>query len=146
MRERKTVLRFDHEEVHENQFLGHGIGVSGGAMTGRMVFTLEEIDRWRMAEPDTQLILARGDTVPDDIREIYAADGLLTARGGVTSHAAVVAHRLEKTCVVGCANLLVNEKKRMCTINDRTLKSGDHISIDGQEGSVYQGEISLQVT
>jgi pyruvate,orthophosphate dikinase len=66
------------------------------------VFSLDEIDRWRFKEPDTPLILVRGDTVPDDIREIFAADGLLTARGGLTSHAAVVAHRLGKVCVAGC--------------------------------------------
>ena len=85
MRERKTVLTFDVDFDLGEQYLGHGIGVAGGAMSGRAVFTLEEIDRWRDAEPGSSLILVRGDTVPDDIREIYAADGLLTARGGLTS-------------------------------------------------------------
>ncbi len=102
IRERKKVLTFDFEEKNNAVYLGHGIGVSGGAMSGRLVFNLKEIDEWRLLEPGTHLILARADTVPDDIREIHAADGLLTARGGLTSHAAVVAHRLGKTCVVGC--------------------------------------------
>ncbi len=144
MRERKQFMTYDHERIDEDKFLGHGIGVSGGAMNGRVVFTLKEIDQWRVKEPETSLILVRGDTVPDDIREIYAADGLLTARGGVTSHAAVVAHRLEKTCVVGCGNLEVNEKQRSCAFNEKQLESGAHISIDGQEGSVYQGHAVLK--
>jgi len=138
MRERKNVLAFDLEDITDDKLLGHGIAVSGGAMSGRIVFSLEEIDQWRTMEPETLLILVRRDTVPDDIREIYAADGLLTARGGVTSHAAVVAHRLGKTCIVGCGNLVCNEKEKSCIINEIIFKSGDHISIDGREGSVYQ--------
>ena len=81
--------------------------------------------------------------MPDDIREVFAADALLTARGGSTSHAAVVAHRLEKTCVVGCGNLVCNEKERNCRFDETRLKSGDYISIDGQGGSVYQGQVKL---
>lgn len=144
MRERKKVLAFDPEDISSDRSLGHGIGVSGGAMAGRVVFTLEEIERWRVKEPDTSLILVRGDTVPDDIREIFAADGLLTARGGLTSHAAVVAHRLGKTCVVGCGNLICHEKEKQCEFNHRMLFSGDDISIDGLEGSVYHGRIRIR--
>jgi pyruvate,orthophosphate dikinase len=109
IRERKKVSTFDLGDITEDKLVGHGIGVSGGAMSGRIIFDLEEIDQWRTIEPETYLILVRNDTVPDDIREIYAADGLLTARGGVTSHAAVVAHRLGKTCIVGCGNLVCRE-------------------------------------
>jgi pyruvate,orthophosphate dikinase len=144
IRERKKVLTFDLGDIEEDELLGHGIGVSGGAMSGRIVFDLEEIDQWRTVEPETFLILARGDTVPDDIREIYAADGLLTARGGVTSHAAVVAYRLGKTCIVGCGNLACNEKEKSCRFNEAHFKSGDYLSIDGREGSVYRGLIKLQ--
>jgi len=138
IRERKKVLTFDLENITDDKLLGRGIAVSGGAMSGRIVFSLKEIDQWRTMEPETLLILVRRDTVPDDIREIFAADGLLTARGGVTSHAAVVAHRLGKTCIVGCGNLVCNEKEKSCRINEILFKSGDHISIDGREGSVYQ--------
>jgi pyruvate,orthophosphate dikinase len=112
-------------------------------MSGRIVFSLEEIDAWRTREPRTHLILARADTVPDDIREIHAADGLLTERGGLTSHAAVVAHRLGKTCVVGCGDLVCQEKEKRCVFNTLVLKSGDPISIDGREGSVYRGMIRV---
>jgi pyruvate,orthophosphate dikinase len=144
MRELKSVMTFDPAEKTEEKFLGHGIGVSGGAMSGRMVFSLEEIDKWRELEPDTALILVRSDTVPDDIREIYAADGLLTARGGLTSHAAVVAHRLGKTCVVGCGKLVCDEKAGTARFNDLTLTSGGYISVDGQEGSVYRGLMAVR--
>jgi pyruvate,orthophosphate dikinase len=146
IREKKKVLTFDFRENPLAPYLGHGIGVSGGAMSGRLVFTLEEIEEWRLMEPGTSLILARNDTVPDDIREIHAADGLLTARGGLTSHAAVVAHRLGKTCVAACTTLDCNEQKKYCMFNEMRVSSGDHISIDGQEGSVYQGLIKIQET
>jgi len=145
MRERKKNLIFDLKEVlSKASFIGHGIGVSGGAMCGRIVFTLEEIEKWRKKEKDTHLIVIRGDTVPDDIREIYAGDGLLTARGGLTSHAAVVAHRLEKTCVVGCSNLICNEEEKTADFDGEVLHSGDYISLDGQEGSVYKGRLKVR--
>jgi pyruvate,orthophosphate dikinase len=144
IREKKKVLTFDFRENPLSPYLGHGIGVSGGAMSGRLVFTLEEIEEWRLREPGTSLILARNDTVPDDIREIHAADGLLTARGGLTSHAAVVAHRLGKTCVAGCTTLDCNEKQKYCMFNELRVESGDHISIDGLEGSVYQGLLKVK--
>jgi pyruvate,orthophosphate dikinase len=144
IRERKKFMTFDHGDLGDRQPIGHGIGVSGGAMSGRLVFTLDEIDYWRKLEPQTALVLARSDTVPDDIREIHASDGLLTSRGGLTSHAAVVAHRLGRTGVVGCGNLICDEKKKLCRINDIVLSSGDYISINGQEGSVYQGLIKVQ--
>ena len=144
IRERKKVFTFDLEGISDERLLSRGIGVSGGAMSGRLVFSLDEIDQWRKQEPHTALILARNDTVPDDIREIYAADALLTARGGLTSHAAVVAHRLGKTCVVGCGSLLCEEKEKSCLFQQSRLISGDFISIDGQLGSVYRGRIKLK--
>jgi len=125
-------------------FLGHGIGVSGGAISGRAVFSLEEMEYWRRTEPETSLILVRNDTVPDDIKEIYEADGLLTARGGSTSHAAIVAHRLDKTCVVGCPSLICMEKERSFSFDQRELSSGDWISMDGLEGSVYAGKMNIK--
>ena len=144
IRERRTVLAFDVQADSGDRYLGHGIGVAGGAMSGRAVYSLEEIDHWRETEPNTALILIRGDTVPDDIREIHAADGLLTARGGLTSHASVVAHRLGKTCIVGCGNLVCSEKEKTARFNQVVIRSGDHISIDGREGSVYQGIMPIR--
>ncbi len=146
IREHHEVLTFNPIGKTPDRYLGHGVGVSGGAMSGRLVFTLEEVDHWRKAEPDTHLILVRGDTVPDDIQEIHAADGLLTARGGVTSHASVVAHRLGKTCVVGCDDMVCKETERSVVFNQRELATGDLISIDGREGSVYQGSLTIETT
>jgi pyruvate, orthophosphate dikinase len=144
IRERKTLLSFVIAPETQSRLLGHGIGVSGGAMTGRAVFSLEEIHKWRNEEPKTPLILVRGDTVPDDIEEIFEADGLLTARGGSTSHASIVAHRLEKTCVVGCGNLVCMEKDSTCSLDQALLKAGDWLSIDGREGSIYSGKLEIQ--
>ena len=146
IRERKKVLTFEFAKDSREKYLGHGVGVSGGAMSGRLVFTLEDIEEWRVMDPGAHLILARNDTVPDDIQEIHAADGLLTARGGLTSHAAVIAHRLGKTCVVSCTNLDCNEKEKYCAFNQMKINSGEHISIDGQEGSVYQGLTKVKET
>jgi pyruvate,orthophosphate dikinase len=144
IRERKKVDSLDLASQSDVEFLGHGIGVSGGAITGRAVFSLEEIERWRQKEPGTSLIIVRNDTVPDDIKEIYEADGLLTARGGSTSHAAIMAHRLDKTCVVGFPGLICMENERTCSFDGRRFKSGDWISMDGLEGSVYAGKMSIR--
>ncbi len=143
VRERSVIRSFDMDDLNAMEYLGRGIGVSGGPMSGRIVFTLEEIKQWRKDEPHMNLILIRGDTVADDIREIYAADGILTARGGVTSHASVVAHSLKKTCVVGCENLMSNEKKRQCKFANTLMKSGDFISMDGREGLIYKGYLKV---
>ena len=119
--------------------LGHGIGVGGSAMSGRAVFTNENIRRLREEEPDTPLILIRQDTVPEDIKDIALADGLLTARGGQTSHASVVTLRLEKTCVVGCNALKVYESEERAEIVGQEIKFGDEISIDGRKGLLLKG-------
>ena len=124
--------------------MGHGIGVSGGALSGRAVFTIDDIKKWRIQEPETFLILVRNDTVPDDIREIAAADGLLTARGGATSHAAIVANRLEKTCVAGCRDMICLERDGKFLLHSRTIHQGDYISIDGAEGAVYEGRMKVK--
>jgi pyruvate,orthophosphate dikinase len=123
--------------------IGHGIGVSGGALSGRAVFSLDDISRFRREYPAQPLILVRNDTVPDDIREISAADGLLTARGGATSHAAIVANRLGKTCVVGCRDLVCMEQEGRFILKGVTVHAGDFISIDGSEGSVYKGRMKV---
>ena len=121
-------------------YLASGIGASGGALCGIAVFNLEEIERYRQECPGEPLILVRSDTVPDDIKEISAADGVLSARGGVTSHAAIVADRLEKTCVVGCLQLQVWEAESRCLLNDQQISGGDILSIDGRGGAIYKGK------
>jgi pyruvate,orthophosphate dikinase len=129
--------------LHES-YLGKGTGVSGGALSGRAVFTIEEIHAWREKDPDVPLILIRSDTVPDDVKAISLSNGLLTAKGGQTSHAAIVALRLGKTCVVGCSGLILLSDGGPCRIHQTEIKSGDHISIDGREGSIYMGRHAIQ--
>jgi pyruvate, orthophosphate dikinase len=146
IRERKKYFAFDPEGVEAACLLGNGVGVSGGAMSGRVVFSLEEIDHWRQGEPETHLILLRADTVPDDIREINAADGILTARGGGTSHASVVAHKLGKTCVVGCGTMVCDEKGKKSFFGNQRIESGDFLSINGQDGTVYKGFMKVKET
>ena len=139
LRRKESFLAFLPSEKLSSSYLSRGIGVGGGALSGRAVFDLDEIYSLRENDPDTPLILVRSDTVPDDIRHISAADGLLTARGGSTSHASIIANRLGKTCVVGCNNLVVWENEKRCIINDHLIKGGDFLSIDGRNGSVYAG-------
>ena len=118
-----TIKKKEHLNVFVDSDLAHkailakGIGVSGSAMSGKAVFNEENISRLRQEEPGTPLILIRQDTVPEDIREISLADGLVTSRGGQTSHASVVATRLEKTCVVGCRDMQVFETDEYAVIN-----------------------------
>ncbi|MHB8788874.1 MAG: PEP/pyruvate-binding domain-containing protein [Desulfobulbaceae bacterium] len=130
---------FADAEAVKNFALGKGIGVSGSALCGRAVFSERNIEQLRRDDPETQLILIRQDTVPEDIREISMADGLLTSRGGQTSHASVVATRLEKTCVVGCRDLRVYEAEEYAEIAGQRLNFGDPISIDGRSGLLLRG-------
>lgn len=130
---------FEESAALTKALFGKGIGVSGSAMSGRAVFTTENIKKLRQEDPTTPLILIRQDTVPEDIKEISQADGLLTARGGQTSHASIVALRLEKTCVVGCKNLKVYETEERCEVNKQIIRFGDEISIDGRKGLFLKG-------
>jgi pyruvate,orthophosphate dikinase len=131
------------EDLH-SKYLGSGIGVSGGAITGLAVFDLESIERIKNEHPGQSVILIRSDTAPDDIHEISIADGVLTAKGGATSHAAIIAHRLERTCVVGLGRMKVRESERTCTIDGYAVKTGDAISIDGRSGAVYSGMLEVE--
>jgi len=137
-RKREKLPSFVPGPDLDRDFLGHGIGVSGGSLSGKAVFSLVEIEKFRAQEPNTPLILVRSDTVPDDIREIAMTDGLLTSRGGQTSHAAIVALRLNKTCVVGVRQLQVFESKGLALFDGKAVHSGDLISIDGKKGMVYK--------
>ncbi|PHR24618.1 MAG: phosphoenolpyruvate synthase [Desulfotalea sp.] len=130
---------FVDSKVLAGAFLGKGVGVSGSALSGLAVFTEENIKELQESQPNVPLILIRQDTVPEDIKVVSQADGLLTSRGGQTSHASVVAVRLEKTCVVGCGSLNVYETGQYCEISGQRIAFGDHISIDGRNGKVLAG-------
>jgi len=144
IKKQETVNIFVPGRSLDANYLSRGIGVSGGALSGRAVFSLQDIERFRAEEPDVPLILIRSDTVPEDIREISLADGILTARGGQTSHASIVAFRLDKVCVVACKQLKVYEDKGLAKINELDIHTGDYISIDGRLGMVYWGRHPVQ--
>jgi pyruvate,orthophosphate dikinase len=124
----------------QRYLLATGIGVSGGAMVGVVALEQKDIRAFRRDHPEMKVVLLRPDTVPEDIDLILAADGLLTSRGGFTSHAAVTAKRLGKCCVVNCGDLEVSEADRMVRLGGRVLRPGDVLTIDGTLGRVYFGE------
>ncbi|HOU28583.1 MAG TPA: PEP-utilizing enzyme, partial [Thermoleophilia bacterium] len=118
-----------------------GVGVAGGAYSGRVAIDAEQIDRLLAEDPDESIVLLRPDTVPEDIHMITQVDGLLTARGGATSHAAVTAKRLGKTAVVECVDLEVVERTGVARLAGRQVAVGDWVSIDGRTGNIFLGRI-----
>ena len=132
------MIAFVQSPAEMNQ-IGRGMGIGGGAMNGLVAFNEDDIKTLRENNPDGQVILVRPDTVPDDIGMIFDCDGLLTARGGATSHAAVTAVRLGKVCVVSCIELQVYDEKHCGELNGHKLQMGDEIAIDGNLGLVYLG-------
>lgn len=126
------------------KLLGRGMGIGGGAMNGLAAFDEDDMEQLRQRFPGSTIILIRPDTVPDDIGMVFGCDGLITARGGATSHAAVTAVRLGKTCVVNCIDLKVNEALRQCWFNGMQVNSGDSIAIDGNLGNIYAGHYPVE--
>ncbi len=135
-----SVPAFLPSEGLEAAWLATGIGAGGGALSGRVAHNVEDVELLRRRFPDDHIILLRPDTVPDDLPLMVEADGMVTALGGSTSHAAVAALRLGKTCVVGCRELSVDERGRRSVLAGRTLETGDFISINGVDGSLYLGK------
>ncbi|HRZ42457.1 MAG TPA: PEP/pyruvate-binding domain-containing protein [Bacteroidales bacterium] len=125
--------------------VGNGIGIGNEVMNGLLAFDLDDINVIRERFPDQKSVLVRPDTVPDDIEMIFECDGLLTGKGGATSHAAVTAATLGKICVVNCTDLQVNEKEKTCTISDTSFRSFDPIAIDGVQGIIYKGNYPVKV-
>jgi len=121
--------------------IAKGLPASPGAAVGTVIFTADEAEA--AAEKNEKVILVRTETSPDDIGGMYAAQGILTARGGMTSHAAVVARGMGKCCVAGCGSITINDEKKFFTVGDLTIKEGDYITLNGSTGDVILGEAKL---
>lgn len=131
--------RFDDDAKTER--LGRGIAASPGAAVGKAVFDSYTAVKW--SRSGEKVILIRRETNPDDLDGMIAAEGILTSRGGKTSHAAVVARGMGKTCVCGAEDLEVDTKRRRMTVGGRVIEEGDVVSIDGSTGKVYLGEVPV---
>ena len=133
---------FDADAVKKNPPIGKALAASPGAAAGQIVFTAEDAKNW--ANQGKKVVLVRLETSPEDIEGMKAAQGILTVRGGMTSHAAVVARGMGKCCVSGCSDMVMNEAKKEFTLGGKTFHEGDLLSIDGSNGCIYDGKIPTQ--
>ena len=133
---------FNKAALSTAKVLTRGLPASPGAATGQIVFFAEDAAKWRA--DGHKVVLVRIETSPEDLAGMAAAEGILTARGGMTSHAAVVARGIGKCCVSGAGAININYKTRTVEIDGTILKEGDYISINGSNGQVYQGEIQTR--
>ncbi len=125
--------------VKGGRLLAKGLNAGPGAATGRIVFNAPDAEEWKSR--GELVILTRIETSPEDIKGMNAAEGILTARGGMTSHAALVARQMGKVCVAGCSTLEIDYATHTMVVKGRTLKEGDWISIDGSTGEVIEGKV-----
>ena len=132
IQEKRNALKSD-------KLLATGLKAGPGAASGQIVFNAEDATNW--AKDGEKVILVRIETSPEDIRGMKAAEGILTARGGMTSHAALVARQMGKVCVAGCGALAIDYKKRQVEVAGKTLNEGDWISLDGTQGQVIEGKL-----
>ena len=131
--------QFDAAALKAATPLGKGLGASPGAACGKVVFTADDAEAW--AERGEKVVLVRLETSPEDITGMKAAQGILTVRGGMTSHAAVVARGMGTCCVSGCGEIEIDEEKKEFKLGGYTFHEGDYISLDGTTGKIYKGDI-----
>ncbi len=127
--------QFDAAALKKATPIGKGLAASPGAACGKVVFTAEDAKTW--AENGDKVVLVRLETSPEDIEGMNAAEGILTVRGGMTSHAAVVARGMGTCCVSGCGEITINEEAKQFTLGGMTIKEGDYISLNGSTGDIY---------
>ena len=130
---------FDAAALKAAKEIGKGLPASPGAAAGKVVFTAEDAKAW--AEAGERVVLVRLETSPEDIEGMVAAEGILTVRGGMTSHAAVVARGMGTCCVSGCEEIKMNEEAKTFELGGMTIKEGDYISLDGSTGKIYPMDI-----
>lgn len=148
--EKEAILRVSPEDLNQllhprldpkakKTIIATGLPASPGAASGQMVFTSAHAEEWH--KNGKKVVLVRAETSPEDIGGMVASTGILTARGGMTSHAAVVARGMGKPCVAGCTALVINEKEKTLTVKGKVYKEGDYITFDGANGEVYEGVV-----
>ena len=133
---------FDPDALKKGTVMGQALPASPGAAAGKIYFTAEEAKEAH--ETGERVILVRLETSPEDIEGMHAAEGILTVRGGMTSHAAVVARGMGTACISGCGDIVIKEKKKQFTLGGKTYFEGDYISLDGSTGKIYDGDIQTQ--
>ena len=133
--------RFDETEEAAAKPIAHGLNASPGAGCGRICFSAD--DAAAVAKSGEKAILVRTETSPEDLAGMVVAQGILTAHGGATSHAAVVARGMGKCCVTGCSELVIDEEEKTLTVGGKTYTEADYISVDGTSGDVYEGMLKL---
>ena len=131
--------QFDAKELKKATPIGKGLGASPGAACGKVVFSAEDAEAWKAK--GEKVVLVRLETSPEDITGMKASQGILTVRGGMTSHAAVVARGMGTCCVSGCGDINMDEANKKFTLAGKTFTEGDWISIDGSTGNIYEGII-----
>ena len=133
---------FDTAALAKAKVIANGLPASPGAATGRIVFFADDAEKWH--EDGEKVVLVRIETSPEDLAGMAAAEGILTARGGMTSHAAVVARGMGKCCVSGAGTLVIDYKKRTLTVDGITFNEGDYISLNGSTGQVIEGKVETK--
>ena len=132
---------FDKDELAKGEVIGSALPASPGAAAGKIYFTAEDAKNAGKGGRGERVILVRLETTPEDIEGMVASQGVLTVRGGMTSHAAVVARGMGTCCVSGCGEIKINEEKKEFTLGNYTFHEGDYISLDGSTGKIYKGDI-----
>ena len=132
---------FDTEALKNAELIGEALAASPGAAAGKIVFNAEDAKKEGKGGKGERVILVRLETTPEDIEGMVASQGVLTVRGGMTSHAAVVARGMGTCCVSGCGDIQINEEKKEFTLHGHTFHEGDYISLDGSTGKIYLGDV-----
>ena len=131
----------DPESERQATFLAKGLPAGPGGATGRIVFTADDAEAWH--KNGEQVILIREETSPEDVHGMHAAEAILTAKGGMTSHAALVARGWGKCCIVGCSAIHINKEAKEVSVGDTVLKEGDWVTMNGTRGNFYKGKVNL---
>ncbi len=132
---------FDDKALKDGEVIGEGLPASPGAAAGKVYFSAEDAKKHGKGGKGERVILVRLETTPEDIEGMVASQGILTVRGGMTSHAAVVARGMGTCCVSGCGEITIDEDAKTFTLGGNTFKEGDYISLDGSTGKIYKGDI-----